>query len=235
MSLRATAWAWTVETAPTAKFVLVALADHADEAGLCWPSLARLRTYTRLSERAIRHAIRQLEAERLIATDKREGRISRYNLSINAAPEPRQHVPGWEMDTPAARAGDPGSTCPPPRQHVPGTPASPAPEPSRTVIEPSVNLPSPPSASRRGVRLPDGWRPADDDVAFAAGLGLDPDETAAEFRDYWQAVPGARGVKLDWSATFRNSCRMQAKRRRPPPQRESKMAWLIRDMMGDKQ
>ena len=63
MSLRATVWAWTVETAPTAKFVLVALADHADEAGLCWPSLARLRTFTRLSERAIRHAIRQLESD----------------------------------------------------------------------------------------------------------------------------------------------------------------------------
>lgn len=29
------------------------------------------------------------------------------------------------------------------------------------------------------------------------------------FRDYWIAVPGQKGVKLDWEATFRNWCRKE--------------------------
>jgi hypothetical protein len=34
-----------------------------------------------------------------------------------------------------------------------------------------------------------------------------------EFRDYWCAVPGAKGVKLDWLATWRNHLRRHLERR----------------------
>lgn len=36
---------------------------------------------------------------------------------------------------------------------------------------------------------------------------------ADEFKDYWISVPGLRGVKLDWFATWRNKIR---KLRQPP-------------------
>lgn len=62
-------------------------------------------------------------------------------------------------------------------------------------------------ADKRGTRLPEDWKLSAEDRAFAADLGLDPDVTADEFRDYWTALPGARGRKLDWSKTFRNRCR----------------------------
>lgn len=32
-------------------------------------------------------------------------------------------------------------------------------------------------------------------------------KAGAEFRDYWIGVPGSRGVKLDWEATWRNNVR----------------------------
>ena len=35
---------------------------------------------------------------------------------------------------------------------------------------------------------------------------------ADNFRDYWVAVPGAKGLKLDWEATWRNRIREVAKR-----------------------
>ncbi|HKV00326.1 MAG TPA: DUF1376 domain-containing protein [Vineibacter sp.] len=73
--------------------------------------------------------------------------------------------------------------------------------------------------ARRGTRLAPDWRPSDTERAFAAGLGFDAEQVAAEFRDYWHAVPGQRGRKLDWAATFRNRCRALAGRdgrRRPP-------------------
>lgn len=36
---------------------------------------------------------------------------------------------------------------------------------------------------------------------------LNPEELFYEFRDYWIAVPGQRGLKLDWYATWRNRVR----------------------------
>lgn len=118
---------------------------------------------------------------------------------------------------------------------VPETPARGAPEPSRTVNEPSVNqfsalLPAAPSA--RGTRLDAGWTPNASDAGFAADLGLNPEAVAAEFRDYWLAVPGTKGRKLDWSATFRNSCRMQAKRR--PTQPAKGQPWWMEDMIRER-
>jgi hypothetical protein len=65
--------------------------------------------------------------------------------------------------------------------------------------------------------LPDGWLPSPALAAFADGLGFSGhllDEAVAEFRDYWRAVPGARGVKLDWDATFRNRLRETAGRQK---------------------
>ena len=60
----------------------------------------------------------------------------------------------------------------------------------------------------RGTRLtietlPDEWR------AWMAKHfpKYDPDLVFAEFRDYWIGVSGAKGVKLDWFATFRNHVR----------------------------
>ena len=57
----------------------------------------------------------------------------------------------------------------------------------------------------RGARLPSDWQPSEELKAWAARKrpDLDPAEVLATFRDYWTAAPGAKGVKLDWSATFR--------------------------------
>lgn len=44
---------------------------------------------------------------------------------------------------------------------------------------------------------------------------LDGDTITAEFVDYWRAVPGAKGVKLDWIATWRNQVRRVAERSSP--------------------
>ncbi len=58
----------------------------------------------------------------------------------------------------------------------------------------------------RGSRLPQGWSP--DPSLHAWGVSERPDLDHAReldsFRDYWQAIPGAKGVKLDWPATYRN-------------------------------
>jgi len=67
----------------------------------------------------------------------------------------------------------------------------------------------------RGTRLPEGWSPDDLGIAFAAktlGPNVDPARELDRFRDYWRAVPGAKGRKVDWAATWRTWCRNAADR-----------------------
>lgn len=63
---------------------------------------------------------------------------------------------------------------------------------------------------KKGSRLPIDWMPSDADLDFAFSLQIPPHEVTREadkFRDHWIAQSGARGVKLDWPATWRNWCR----------------------------
>lgn len=62
-------------------------------------------------------------------------------------------------------------------------------------------------ARARGTRLPQGWQPSAVDRQFAIDNGVNPDAALAEFTDYWNSIPGQRGVKLDWPATWRNRIR----------------------------
>lgn len=103
-----------------------------------------------------------------------------------------------------------------------GGPSTRAPTCARVVVSSSSSLRSeegkpPPTPNgvgapkgaetMRGTRLPDGWEPGGDDWAKAMDL-LGGDVPAVNeldrFRDYWRAVPGAKGRKSDWPATWRN-------------------------------
>ncbi len=69
------------------------------------------------------------------------------------------------------------------------------------------------NARARGTRIKRNAVLSDADRAAAIDLGAEPskvDGMWAEFIDYWIGVPGQRGTKLDWSATWRNRVRMIA-------------------------
>jgi DNA-binding transcriptional ArsR family regulator len=264
MSIRATAWAWSVETASaTHKLVLLALAEHADEAGHCWPSVPRMARMSGVSERTILRTLPEIEAAGLVDCERRSGRPTHYRLRISATieappapPQPLTQRHRSDDATPVMVSGEPltarhGSErvtrdtvsphpchrVTPPLTGCHGTPDTVSPEPSRTVIEPPVNRQLAPRDAApptpRGTRLDAAWTPGPDDAGFAASLGLDPDAAAAEFRDYWLAVPGAKGRKLDWPATFRNSCRMQAAKR-APRKREDARPWWMEDLIRER-
>jgi uncharacterized protein YdaU (DUF1376 family) len=74
----------------------------------------------------------------------------------------------------------------------------------------SVQKPAP---ALKGCRLPDNC-PDADDLAFCktSRPDLDSAEVAAKFRDYWLGVPGAKGRKTDWPATWRNFVRSEYQR-----------------------
>jgi len=97
-----------------------------------------------------------------------------------------------------------------------------APQPSLLPSDPPAppaapRPPSPPSASAaapRGTRLPADWkltkslaeeaRRVRSDAGLAPLTDVELRAEGAKFRDHWHAAAGAKGVKLDWPATWRN-------------------------------
>lgn len=63
----------------------------------------------------------------------------------------------------------------------------------------------------RGSRLSADWIAPNDFIKFCQTErpDLTPQFVIEEFRDYWVSVPGAKGVKADWFATWRNWVRRQ--------------------------
>lgn len=72
---------------------------------------------------------------------------------------------------------------------------------------------------KRGARLPDSFVVTDAMAAWARENTPDVDlrRATAEFCDYWRAVAGAKGVKVDWIATWRNDMRHKQERAVPAP------------------
>ena len=112
---------------PTERLIMLALADHADDSGRCYPSLARLRQRTGLSERAIQSNIRALQTAGYITIIPGAGQGG-ANVYI-VRPTPASYAPPQEMH--------PRSRCTTPPQEVRPTPAADAPKPSGTIKEPS--------------------------------------------------------------------------------------------------
>lgn len=82
-------------------------------------------------------------------------------------------------------------------------------------------------APAKGSRIADGWEPDPEGFDFAVATLGSPQAARLEadkFRDYWCAIPGARGVKLDWGATWKNWVRksVEMAAQRAPPIQQSR-------------
>ncbi len=108
-----------------------------------------------------------------------------------------------------------GNVPPPPTTHYPVPKVKEGEKAPTTVAAAAA---PPPSRPQRGTRLPAGWSPGPEQTAFAESLGIRNGVAAAElekFRDYWAALPGQKGVKTDWTATWRNWLRRKAEDGKP--------------------
>lgn len=66
---------------------------------------------------------------------------------------------------------------------------------------------APPAPKKsRGSRIPDGWLPSNELIHSMRQEcpNVDQQMEHRKFVDYWTAQPGAKGIKLDWNATYRN-------------------------------
>lgn len=114
MSSRAKAWAWAVEIPPFQKLVLLALAErHSDDAGLCFPSHARLARDTGLSVRGVRNQLKELESAGLIEVVHRtQDRVCQTNMYRLNIPQEFGTMPGSAAPAPRGRASGAGGMAP---------------------------------------------------------------------------------------------------------------------------
>lgn len=191
------------------KFVLFALADYADEAGSCWPSMNTLAQYTGQSVTAVKRHVKALEGEGFIErtrTRNNSGQLGQYRYKIHQRPIwPEANLTrGQNVQKPEANLA-------PHNHHT-----------SSKELEPLEGK----QASKRGTRikietLPESWK------AFAIENGLTRDGAQHEFdkfRDHFLATSGQRAVKSDWLATWRNWVRNSAKYGRRPTAADAKLA-----------
>jgi len=192
MSVAISSACWSLQLPPGPKFVLMALADFANEDGLCWPAVATLCERTGFSERAVQGHLKALEQAGAVTRQDGRGRSTVYRIQVEQAPVKA-------VDTPAESAPQPRRICTPPPQNLRGSPAESAPDPSLN------HQGSKKEGEVRASRLPANWEPPVDDWEWAGQvLGPRRAREFEKFRDYWLAAPGQKGRKANWPATWRN-------------------------------
>lgn len=88
MSIEAMNWAKRQQVGcPGRKAVLLMLADRADEAWSCFPSVALIAVEVELSPRSVQRHIHRLWNDRVLHVEERPGRRSRYTLAPGVTPD----------------------------------------------------------------------------------------------------------------------------------------------------
>ena len=204
----------------TAKFVLVAMANHAGDGDwLAWPSVVSLTEATGQDRKTVLENLKRLTAMGYISdTGSRKGATKQVPVyRLNRNPEPIEQsqkrdesengtvpkFPDNSTDFPHKESQNSVETVP---KTGHGTIKEPSTEPSgnhQVVLRKSPDV--------TGSRLPADWMPTPADIEFCKANRPDLNfvDIADGFRDYWIAQPGAKGRKTDWAATWRNWVRNQ--------------------------
>ena len=120
MSILAMTWAWgLMELDQSQTLVLLALADAANDEGVCWPSQAEIGRKARLKDRAVRNQIRSLEAAGLLSVSRRatpQGRktnVYRLNIGCNFSLQSKQPArnAGWVEGSESQPVDNPTFRC----------------------------------------------------------------------------------------------------------------------------
>jgi hypothetical protein len=211
-------WVRTQQTGNVAsRSVLRVLADHAGQDHSCYLRTRLIAAETDLSEAGVRKALTRLIDAGLVRVYERyhpngARRSNRYQLLPDGADTPPPDHEDW-ADVRQA----PPSEVEAPLQPGAGTPPQqgegfPTPEASRSETPP-VKGRAPRSTA---TRVPDDFAPTDEMKAWFAAEKLHEvihgKTEHDKFMDYWRALPGVKGRKLDWPATWRNWMRTAAER-----------------------
>ena len=114
-------WAWQQELSPTPRLILMALADAANEYGVCWPSVSTVATRCCVSIRTVRREMQTLVDRGLLRSEQRyrtDGSCSsnRHRSlleggdKLSPTPDARDRTPGQGCEGPPDSGDIPGTT-----------------------------------------------------------------------------------------------------------------------------
>ena len=199
------------------KLAMLALADWCnDQGGSLHPSMSTIAKKINLTEKQARVIVHRLIEECWVAVvgnvyGGNPGQSRQYQVNIQMLLTPPVEVTPNAKVTPPPDVTPPVQVTPPVEVRDPsrGGSFTPPAHGSLTTSEPSITTNK--SKSAPATRLPEDWMPSAADVSFCKTErpDLDPVAVADGFRDYWIAVPGAKGKKSNWPATWRNWIRNQ--------------------------
>jgi hypothetical protein len=111
VSVRAMAWAWEQDLPEGDKLLLMALADHADDEGFCWPGQESLGRKIGRSERTVRERLKRLETKGFLSRRPRyngSGHRSSDMIQLHLAKtDYRQSLPAAEVTGGKLSSGEP--------------------------------------------------------------------------------------------------------------------------------
>lgn len=210
MSIRIMSDVWALKGIPTTvKFILVKLADNADDDGMCWPSVPKIAEACEVTERTVQSALKWAESNSLLRREMRPGRSSIYVLTpAEFSPPKILHPRKSFTPTPAIDANTPYT--------------EPSVEPSNNNNTARARATPPPTQPDVKVKnqklqpMPTDWKPNDAHRAKTQSIGLDANELAEEFANYHLA----RASKFaDWDRAFwtwiGNATKFSANRKNP--------------------
>jgi len=153
LSIRYLNAVWDLEIPPSQKMVALVLADHADEHGRSFPSVARMMRMSSMSDRTCQRSIQWLEDNGYLVREMRSGKSTVYRLTPDrVSPLPPTQCHPRQSDTP-------DTVSPHPRHSVTPTPDTVSPITiNRTIKEPSKAKSN--GAPAANFQVPD-WIPAE--------------------------------------------------------------------------
>lgn len=202
MSFKMLAWAQSHKTGSAAgKAVLLAICAIVNDDGEGFPSQKRIADDSELSIRTVKREMDRLEQTGYLTRERRY-REGGYRTSDAIVLHMEPKILG------ATESGDKlapeilGATVSNLRCH--SVIAEPVIEPvsNKNKTREAVSKPE-----TRGTRIPETFEPDGKAFELSETLNLTSQEFQVQldsFLDYWRAVPGAKGRKLNWQSTFRN-------------------------------
>jgi len=203
VSIAAMNWAWRQRLSPTPKLVLMALADAADDHGVCWPSVATLSGKCTVSPRTVQRVLRMLVEQQLLVAEARHRQngacsSNRYRLAVKG---------GDNLSPPDTDVTTPCQPCqgPPDNGVTPGTTIgtlneSPQP-PALPMLSPEVGTEGC-SDSDFELDYPNGLSPSER-IAAQKQLAHVPVDTAQQLLDELAARLAADAVRTSSIAYLR--------------------------------
>jgi len=190
--------AWELDILPGPKFVLVSLADQANDRGACWPSIPQIASRCGMSERSVSRHLQSLESQNIIRREFVAGRGTKIWLVF--ATENDASTPDKLSPPPDTVSSLPLTNC-----HHPLTPCHPTPDtvsskPSITINNHQERERSRNATHANQTRVPDDFFPDKQSTLMAKTAGVDLAYELEKFKLHYQANGEYRA---DWNAQFR--------------------------------